>query len=1033
MSSLGLDLSNLVARLATRDPYRTEADIQSDIQTLLLHGGLNLTDPQVNLEAPMMDGSKRRIDVESGATAIEVKKSLASADVVREAVSQLSGYVETRSAQTGARYVGILTDGTEWRLYAHHGEDFPEVTRLVITPREPEAVERLTTWLEAVMATRENVTPSPTAIRDSLGNASPSFALDISDITAMYETVADSPEVKLKRSLWSKLLTTALGTQFQDKTSLFVEHTYLVLIAEVVAHAVVGFNLEDESLTPATIVSGGAFHESQVTGVVEQDFFDWILHAPGGPAFVRRLTKQVARFNWSEPEHDVLKVLYESVIDATTRHSMGEYYTPDWLADRTVREVVTEPLTQRVLDPSCGSGTFVFHAVRNYLSAAQEAGIPDYQAVSNVTRLVTGMDLHPVAVTLARVTYLLAIGSRRLQDAQREPIAIPVYLGDSLQWEQVRDTMTAGELVIPTGEGGSLFARELRFPARVTEDASLFDRLVERLTELATDRTPGSSYPNLAPVFAHFAIHPDDQAELAATFTTLCQLNDEGRNHIWSYYTRNSVRPVWLAQEGNQVDVLVGNPPWLAYRYMPKAMQQKFKTETVARGLWSGGKVATHQDLSAYFVARAIELYLKPGGTFAFVMPYAVLSRGQYDGFRSGTFEEAVKTDVGKARTTTGAGTTVAFTTPWDLKDIKPTVFPVPSCVVFGTYTRDTGKATRMPSETLRWFGKMPQVTMPWDGAKGFLAVGDSTVRAVDHGAAVSPYKERFTQGATLVPRMLVVVEREEKTGPLGVGAGRVRVASQRSRLEKEPWRSLPGLTGTVERQFVFPVHLGSTIAPFRALDPEWGVLPLLAGELLSVDGPDAEVDHYPGLAQWSREAVAVWNAGRSAGSKMTLEQRWNYQRGLTRQYPAAPFRVVYSASGSVLAAAVITDERVVVEHKLYWANCLSLDEARYLTGIFNSVTLLNHIKHLQSQGQFGARDFDTYVFHAPYGLYDAGDALHTNLVRLVERAERIAADISLDLAKSFQSNRKLIRTALDGDGVAGDIDECVAAILAGA
>lgn len=1032
MNGLALDLSDLVARLATRDPYRTEADIQSDIQTLLLHGGLNLTDPQVNLEAQVKDGTRRRIDVESGATVIEVKKSLANADVVREAESQLSGYVETRSAQTGARYVGILTDGAEWRLYAHHGEDFPEVTRLVITPREPEAVERLTTWLEAVMATRENVTPTPTAIRDSLGNTSPSFALDISDITAMYEAVADSPEVKLKRSLWSKLLTTALGTQFQDKTSLFVEHTYLVLIAEVVAHAVVGFNLEDESLTPATIVSGGAFHESQVTGVVEQDFFDWVLHAPGGPAFVRRLAKQVARFNWSEPEHDVLKVLYESVIDAATRHDLGEYYTPDWLADRTVREVVTEPLAQRVLDPSCGSGTFVFHAVRNYLSAAQEAGIPDYQAVSGVTRLVTGMDLHPVAVTLARVTYLLAIGSRRLQDAQREPIAIPVYLGDSLQWEQVRDTITAGELVIPTGEGGSLFARELRFPARVTQDASLFDRLVERLTELATNRAPGSPYPNLAPVFAHFAIHPDDQAELAETFTTLCQLNDEGRDHIWSYYTRNSVRPVWLAQESNQVDVLVGNPPWLAYRFMPKAMQQKFKMEAQARGLWSGGKVATHQDLSAFFVARAIELYLKPGGSFAFVMPYAVLSRGQYDGFRSGTFEEAVKSDVGKARTTAGAGTTVAFTTPWDLKDIKPSVFPVPSCVVFGTYTRETGKATRIPSDTLRWHGRMPQVTMPWDAAKGFLAISEGTVQAVDHEAAVSPYKERFTQGANLVPRVLLMVT-EEAASPLGLGAGRVSVRSARSTQEKAPWKSLPSLTGTVERQFVYTALLGSSIAPYRVIDPAKSVLPRVDGLLLADTGEPPPIDHYPGVAAWWNQANQAWLKHRSTASTITLEQQVNWQGKLDKQHPAAPHRVVYSASGTNLAAAVVTDERAIIEHKLYWANCASLDEARYLAGILNSTTLLKRVQHLQSQGQFGARDFDTYVFHAPYGLYDAGDALHANLVRLVERAERIAADVTLDPSKSFQTNRKLIRNALDSDGVAGDIDECVAAIFAGA
>jgi hypothetical protein len=198
------------------------------------------------------------------------------------------------------------------------------------------------------------------------------------------------------------------------------------------------------------------------------------------------------------------------------------------------------------------------------------------------------------------------------------------------------------------------------------------------------------------------------------------------------------------------------------------------------------------------------------------------------------------------------------------------------------------------------------------------------------------------------------------------------------------------------------------------------------------MEGPEPAVDHFPGLAQWTREALAVWAKGRARGSTMTLEQRWNFQRNLTKQHPAAPYRVVYSASGSILASTIITDERAVVEHKLYWANCVSLDEARYLTGILNSGTLLNRIQHLQSQGQFGARDFDTYVFHAPYGLYDETSALHSNLVRLVERAERIAADVSINPAKSFQTNRKLIRTAIDNDGVAGDIDGCVAAILAG-
>jgi hypothetical protein len=51
----------------------------------------------------------------------------------------------------------------------------------------------------------------------------------------------------------------------------------------------------------------------------------------------------VARFDWTNVEHDVLKVLYESVIGAETRRRLGDYYTPDWLADQIVATTVTDP------------------------------------------------------------------------------------------------------------------------------------------------------------------------------------------------------------------------------------------------------------------------------------------------------------------------------------------------------------------------------------------------------------------------------------------------------------------------------------------------------------------------------------------------------------------------------------------------------------------------------------------------------------------------------------------------------------------
>jgi hypothetical protein len=70
--------------------------------------------------------------------------------------------------------------------------------------------------------------------------------------------------------------------------------------------------------------------------------------------------------------------------------------------------------------------------------------VPLAQALSGLTDHVLGIDLHPVAVALARVTYLLAIGRERLVDTSRGPISVPVYLGDSVQWTQRADLFSEG-------------------------------------------------------------------------------------------------------------------------------------------------------------------------------------------------------------------------------------------------------------------------------------------------------------------------------------------------------------------------------------------------------------------------------------------------------------------------------------------------------------------------------------------------------------------------------------------------------------
>ncbi len=205
-------------------------------------------------------------------------------------------------------------------------------------------------WLEGVLATRQGVPPTPNEVRARLGATSASYALDRATLAALYAEYGATETIRLKRQLWSWLLRGALGTQFVDDDELFLEHTLLVNSAEIIAHLVVGLDVTD--MQPASLLGGQRFDLAAIYGVVERDFFDWVLEVRSGDAFVRTLARRLARFDWTNVEHDVLKVLYESVIGSDTRKQLGEYYTPDWLAEQVVTTAVTDLLNLRVLDPA---------------------------------------------------------------------------------------------------------------------------------------------------------------------------------------------------------------------------------------------------------------------------------------------------------------------------------------------------------------------------------------------------------------------------------------------------------------------------------------------------------------------------------------------------------------------------------------------------------------------------------------------------------------------------------------------------------
>ncbi|WP_435746012.1 N-6 DNA methylase [Microbacterium sp. PMB16] len=1009
-----------VNRLASRE-VRAENEIQADVYGLLTVGGLDLTTEQVaRTEVGTGDGTRRRIDVAIGHVTIEVKRDLRTAGILADAETQLAGYVRNRIEVTGADCAGIITDGTEWNLYRLQGDVLERTAILTLTGTAADT-DRLVAWLEAILATQSQVDPTPEEIVRRLGADSPAHLYDYSTLRALYATAGASSEVALKRELWGKLLRTALGSNFEDSERLFLNHTLLVLSAEIIAHAAIGFDVsESGGLTPNSLVTGTEFANRQLFGVVEADFFDWVLEVEGGEAFVRTLAKRIAQFRWIDVRHDVLKVLYESVIESSERQRLGEYYTPDWLAAAMVEHVITDPLAQKVLDPSCGSGTFLFHAVRSYLAAAEAAGTPIGESVQGLVSHVFGLDIHPVAVSLGRVTYLLAIGADRLNDDSRGPIAIPVYLGDALQWEQRLDIFahednisvsTAGS-DLPTGPEVTLFEDDLVFPRSIVSDASNFDILLGEMANRAKDMSDRSDRALMAPLLRQFAIPEVAHETLMATFHALRSLHARGRDHIWAYYVRNLVRPVWLSDAANQVDVLIGNPPWLAYSKMSPAMQRRYTAMLRDYGLVSGALGASGRDLATLFVVRAADMYLRPEGRMAFVMPHGVLTRQPHSRFRAG---------VWNGRT---SELSAKFETPWDLAAAR-TGFPMTSCVVFAEKTQSVSPLT---AEVELWRTTGRESNVDWETMQSRLSRSAGTVGVTSQNTPTqwSPYRSRFRQGAILAPRVLMMVN-EANSGPLGPGAGRAFVESRRTNQEDRLWRDVPGLAGVVERSFIRRIALGETTLPFRQLEPLKAVLPIEpSGRRLF---SEADILNHPALAQWWTAAEASFAQNRTGAADESLLDRIDFHGQLSAQLPAPTQRVVYTKAGSTLNASRI-ESSVIIDHKLYWAPAANEDEAFYLMAILNSKAVLDRVRPFQAVGLFGPRDFDKNVFRALIAPYDAGNATHAELAGCGRSAEALAAELELPEGVTFQRKRLAVRQALIDDGLAAQIEAAVLAAV---
>lgn len=221
------------------------------------------------------------------------------------------------------------------------------------------------------------------------------------------ERLPDHAFTKKQRSALQKIAAHYHITDDPTRT-LFALQSYYALVVKSLAACKLGGDATLEA-----VESGAHFTRFGVENMIAgTEQFGWYATAEFDWG---ALWAQIQQLDFAESPPDALKTLYHDLLPGKLRHALGEYYTPDWLAQHVLNRLGYDG-QGRLLDPACGSGTFLAQALRRITAAGNDEPLAQ----------LAGIDINPLACLAARANLLLATG--RPQTA----LTLPIYCADSL-------------------------------------------------------------------------------------------------------------------------------------------------------------------------------------------------------------------------------------------------------------------------------------------------------------------------------------------------------------------------------------------------------------------------------------------------------------------------------------------------------------------------------------------------------------------------------------------------------------------------
>ena len=681
--------SRLAPRFAERllgiaRPEGTEADFRREVARLLDEAASEVQVPlNVREEYHVVRG---RVDAVYNRLVIEYERpgvlsEKLSAKGNQHAIQQVKDYivgVAKRERREAHRLAGVAMDGRFLIFVRRVGEGWSDPELFPVTPGSVERFLRLLFALAAGAALiPENLIEDfgPKNIEAQRAVRAIYRTLHSSRhplVTALFEQwrlffseATDykewSERLEAKEEFRAFVRGVGLDPKYTEPAKVFFAlHTYYALLIKLIASLaaaryagggtapfarMAAETSEELHRSFATLEHGGLFREYGIRNFLEGDFFGWYLSTWDNDLHheLQRMVRRLSEYDPGSlelaPEYarDLLKKLYHYLLPREIRHDLGEYYTPDWLAERLIRQTLVRDLgdpTKRILDPACGSGTFLVLVINHIKREALRRRMGPTETLDAIRRNVIGFDLNPLAVIAARTNYILALGDL-LKETKRlgpEGIDIPVYQCDSvLTPSQGEGLFDRGLYKLKTSVGVFDVPEAFATKERMEVLANILDESVEsRVGEEAFLERLSRTVDIYQSQFEAAS------GALTELYRRLADYHSQGLNGVWARIIKNSFAPLFL----EPVHYIIGNPPWVNWENLPDEYRQRSITTWQQYGLFPHGGMDTilgkgKKDISMLMTYVSMDKYLMRGGKLGFVLSQSLFkTSGAGQGFR---------------------------------------------------------------------------------------------------------------------------------------------------------------------------------------------------------------------------------------------------------------------------------------------------------------------------------------------------------------------------------------------------------------